>query len=450
MPEIDIELPEKVRFLFEPHRAKVLYGGRDGIKSWSMSAALLILGSQKPLRILCARETQQSIRESVHQLLSETIKRLGLEEFYTVLDFTIRGKSGTEFIFRGLSNLTASELKSFESIDIVWVEEAAGVTKHSWQVLIPTIRKPGSEIWVSFNPELATDDTYIRWVLRAPPWCVTRQTSYLDNKWLSAESRAEIELLQRADPDTFQHVYGGSTKSTVEGAIYKSQIMKAEAEGRICQLPYDPSLPVRTFWDLGWSDLVCIWFVQAAGFQLRVIDYYENHHQESDHYLQVLQGRGYTYSADPALPAIVWPWDAATKMNRASTEQNIRGKGFTLRILPQSSRAGGIDAVRRMFPRLWFDAEKTDREDSNDRSKVGGLKRLRRYQWGARPHGKEGDVESGNLQREPLHDINSHPADALRTMAVDLLGMAAPEEKRDRQARTMRGNTPQRGYQPFG
>jgi len=438
MSEVVVETPEKALFLYEPHRHKVMYGGRDGIKSWSVARALLALGTQRPIRILCARETQQSIRESVHQLLCEQIKLLGLEHFYRVLDYTIRGANGTEFIFVGLRNLSVEQIKSFESIDICWVEEAHAVTKKSWQVLIPTIRKAGSEIWVTFNPDLATDETYVRWVLHPPPGAWVVMTSYLDNAWLSQESRNEIDLLFATDPEAAAHVYGGATRSTVEGAIYALEIAKAEREGRITNVPYDPSLPVRTFWDLGWSDLVCIWFAQASAFRIAVIDYHQDKFQSSDHYLQVLQKKGYTYSQDPAQPAIVWPWDAATKMNRASTEQSIRGKGFNLRILEQASKSGGIDAVRRMFPRLWFDAEKCAIGLNGDGGKGG----LRRYQWGPEVGAQKGYPQT---KREPLHDLASHPADALRTLASDI---TTPEPKKEKQER--RPAARPQVYAPFG
>lgn len=415
---IVVETPEKVLFLYEPHRHKILYGGRDGIKSWSIARALLTLGTQRPLRILCARETQQSIRESVHQLLGDQIKMLGLREFYDVLEYTIRSsgrmpfptptEDRTEIIFAGLRNLSVEQIKSFESIDIFWIEEAAGVTRKSWQTLIPTARKAGSEIWVSFNPDLATDDTYVRWVLHPPPAAKVVQTSYLDNAWLSDESKDEIKLLFDESPDEADWIYGGATRSTVEGAIYRAEIAKAEQEHRITTVPYDATLPVRTFWDLGWSDLVSIWFVQHDGFRVRVIDYHQDRFKTSDHYLQVLQSKGYTYSHDPDYPAIVWPWDAASKMHRDSTESAMRAKGFTLRILPQIGKMQGIEAVRRMFPMMWFDAERCAPGMDGDGGKGG----LRRYQWGV-------EGAHGRTQKEPLHDISSHPADALRTMAMD-------------------------------
>jgi phage terminase large subunit len=419
--QVNVEMPEKLLFLLQPARYKVLYGGRDGVKSWSIARALLCLGTQRPLRILCARETQQSIRESVHQLLSEQVKHLHLEEFYRVLDYTIKAPNGTEFIFAGLRNLTVEQIKSFEALDIVWVEEAQGVLRRSWQVLIPTIRKPGSEIWVSFNPELAEDDTYKRWVIAPPPNSKVVMTSYRDNAWLSAESAQEIEYLRKTDPDTFEHVYEGATRSTVDGAIYKAQITRAEAEKRITLVPYDAAHPVQTFWDLGWSDLVCIWFAQSIGFTYRIIDYYENHFQEIDYYLQVLQSRGYTYSQ------CVLPWDASSKMMQSSIQQVMRTKGFTVRILDRASVIDGIDAVRRMFPQMYFDAEKC----------ADGLQGLRRYQWGPLP-------QSGQLKREPLHDRASHPADALRTLAmsVKVPEIKGPKKERDWQ--------PPRSYAPFG
>ena len=120
---------------------------------------------------------------------------------------------------------------------------------------------------IALCQELATDDTYLRWVLSPPPNAWVVKTSYRDNMWLSPESAAEIEYLRKTDPDAFEHIYEGSTRSTIEGAIYKAQIMRAEADGRMTHVPYDPNLPVQTFWDLGWSDLVCIWFVQCEAFR---------------------------------------------------------------------------------------------------------------------------------------------------------------------------------------
>ncbi len=158
MSTASAEFPEKLGFLFYPERYKIAYGGRGSGKSWSFARALLIQGLQSPLRVLCTREIQKSIKDSVHKLLSDQIQLLGLGTLYDVLETTIRSKTNaTEFMFSGLSTHTVESIKSFEGCDICWIEEAQTVVKRSWDILTPTIRKDNSEIWVSFNPDLETD-----------------------------------------------------------------------------------------------------------------------------------------------------------------------------------------------------------------------------------------------------------------------------------------------------
>jgi phage terminase large subunit len=148
-------LPPKLQPVREsPSRIKVLYGGRGSSKSWSVARILLEFGTKAKIRVLCAREIQRTISESVHQLLRDQIAELGLDEFYAVTDNAIRGANGTEFYFAGLRSQDAHKLKSYEGVDICWVEEAQVVSKRSWDILLPTIRKPDSEVWVTFNPEL--------------------------------------------------------------------------------------------------------------------------------------------------------------------------------------------------------------------------------------------------------------------------------------------------------
>ena len=163
------KFPEKLSCLFDPPRSRyrVLFGGRGGAKSWGVARALLILAARDQLRILCAREYQTSIKDSVHKLLSDQISELGLDGFYEITQASIKGKNGSEFFFVGLKNNVAN-VKSYEGIDICWVEEAQSVSPNSWNVLVPTIRKSDSEIWISFNPELPTDETWKRFVMNPP------------------------------------------------------------------------------------------------------------------------------------------------------------------------------------------------------------------------------------------------------------------------------------------
>ena len=177
------QFPNKLDFLFEPHRYKVAYGGRGSGKSWSYARALLIKAANEAIRVLCAREIQKSIKQSVHTLLNDQIQALGLGAFYEVLEAEIRGLNGSTFSFTGLATNTVESIKSFEGCDVVWVEEAQTVSKKSWDILIPTIRKPNSEIWVSFNPNIDTDDTYTRFVVNPPENAKVVKVNYTDNPW---------------------------------------------------------------------------------------------------------------------------------------------------------------------------------------------------------------------------------------------------------------------------
>jgi phage terminase large subunit len=190
------------------HRYRVYYGGRGSAKSWQFARALLVHGLTKPIRVLCAREYQASIRDSVHRVLADQIGLLGLADFYTAQESAILGANGTEFLFKGLRRDIA-QIKSTEGIDVCWVEEAEAVSDNSWRTLIPTIRKPESEIWVSFNPALADDPTYQRFVVKSPERSIVRKVSYQDNPWFPAVLKEEADALFRADPEAYAHVWGG-------------------------------------------------------------------------------------------------------------------------------------------------------------------------------------------------------------------------------------------------
>ena len=340
-----------------------------------------------------------SIRESVHQLLSDQIALLGLDHFYRVLQSEIRGVNGTEFVFAGLRKQTVSSLKSYEAIDICWVEEASVVSRRSLTILLPTIRKPGSELWFTLNPDLETDAVYQDFILDPPKGGIACKTSYRDNNWLSKESQAKIDTLRERDPDTFFHVYEGGTRSTVEGAIYKAEIQLAEKEGRIRQVPYDTMRPVDTFWDLGFADRVAIWAAQRTPFEIRILRYFEGDHQAIDYYLQEMQTWGYVFGT------CYLPWDGGTKSlgTGKSIEELMRLKGFKTVVNRQLSVADGINAVRTIFPQTYWDAKNC----------ADGLQYLRRYQWGPA-------TALGVPRSQPLHDDASHPADALRTLAVGI------------------------------
>lgn len=226
-----VQFPDKLRCLFEPRRYKVLYGGRGSGKSWGVARALLILAASRPLRVLCAREYQNSIKESVHKLLSDQVDALGLAGFYTILDTELRGRNGSEFIFEGLRR-NATKIKSMEGIDICWVEEAQTVSKASWDLLIPTIRAAGSEIWITFNPDQDDDDTYRRFVAQPPSNAIVRQVNWSDNPWFPEELRAEKDDLRAKDLAAYENVWEGQCRKRVEGALWSKAMLDATRDTR--------------------------------------------------------------------------------------------------------------------------------------------------------------------------------------------------------------------------
>lgn len=205
------------------YRYKVFHGGRGSSKSWSVAAALITLSSLMSLRVLCAREFQNSIADSVHRLLSDQIGRLGMTHLFEITQNTIVCKpTGSLFMFKGLRH-NVNEIKSTEGIDICWVEEAQRVSDGSWQILIPTIRKPGSQIWVTFNPEDERDPTYQRFVADAPPNTLVKQVNYSDNPFFPDVLRDEMEYMKRVDYDAYLHVWEGKPKTRSKSQIFSGK-----------------------------------------------------------------------------------------------------------------------------------------------------------------------------------------------------------------------------------
>ncbi|GAB1407679.1 hypothetical protein MASR1M8_15980 [Thermomonas brevis] len=220
MTTLRVEIPAKLTPFLSPARYKVAHGGRGGGKSWAVARILLALGMSKPMRILCTREVQKSLKESVHRLLSDQIAAMGLERFYDVQLATIKGANGTEFLFAGLQDHTVDSIKSYEGVDIAWVEEAHSVSELSWQILTPTIRKPGSEIWATYNPTLEDDPVHQRFVVQGDPQAVVVQINWRDNPWFPAVLEAERDQMKSINEDLYRHVWEGECRS-LAGMIFK-------------------------------------------------------------------------------------------------------------------------------------------------------------------------------------------------------------------------------------
>lgn len=230
-PQIPLQLPAKLLPILEPRRFKIMYGGRGGGKSHTAAAVLLAMGLQCKQRILCVREIQKSLAQSSMQVLKDYIERLGLGAYYEVLKSEIRGYNGTTFGFSGLQDHTADSIKSFESADKVWVEEAARVSSNSWNILIPTIRKAGSEIWATFNADQADDYVYDRFVVKGDPDAWVCEINWRDNPWFSAEMDKERQKLQAVNDDLYQHVWEGKCRS-IAGLLFKRHWFKRYPPGQ--------------------------------------------------------------------------------------------------------------------------------------------------------------------------------------------------------------------------
>lgn len=405
--ESKIQMPAWAKCLTKPSRYKVLYGGRGGGKSWGVARQLLLLGASQPIRVLCARELQSSIKDSVHQLLSDQISNMGLSHVYDVQTTKIRSLAGAEFGFAGLRH-NVSGIKSWEGAKIVWVEEAQVVSRHSWDVLIPTIRAKGSEIWMTFNPELESDETYQRFVVNPPPDAIIQKVNYYDNPWFPDVLDEERRYCQERDPDNYANIWLGECKSALTGAVYAREISAALAERRITTVPYDPSSPVDTVWDLGWSDSTAILFCQKVGMERRVIDFIQDHQRKLADYVAELQRKPYVYGVDHL------PHDAFQKQLAAGGKTvalQLEALGREVTRIPSVPLATGIDAARTVFPTTWIDKDNC----------ADLIQALRHYRYDVDEHGQ--------WSKKPVHDQYSHAADTFRYFAVSFDGQVVEQVK---------------------
>lgn len=393
---LDAPFPIKFQLLFQPLRYKVLYGGRGSGKSWNIARALLLKGVQAPLRVLCVRELQNSIDDSVHRLLSDQISLMGLGSVYEIQKNVIYGPNGTSFKYEGVRN-NVTKIKSYEGVDVCWAEEADKISDDSWNILIPTIRKEGSEIIISFNPNLRTDATYKRFVLSRQPDAWVEHFTYRDNPWFTDTLRREMETLKERDYDAYLNVWEGQTKLLLEGAVYAKELRAARQDKRICRVPVDDSVGVEAFFDLGWDDYTTVWLRQRVGFQLRYFQYYQNRQQSIKHYLGWLRSQGHLYS-------MIWlPHDARkSDLGTGLTiYEQVKAQGFPVKVVKRLGLEDGINAARTIFSQCWFDEVNCE----------VGLQQLGAYRYEI--------VEEGQtLKRSPVHDYASHAADSFRYSAV--------------------------------
>lgn len=397
------EIPEKLLPFTEPHRWKVAYGGRGGAKSWGVADILVAMALSKPLRILCTREIQGSIDESVKKLLEDRIDDCGVSDKFTITTKKIECINGSEFIFEGL-RYNVDRIKSMEAVDICWVEEADVVSSYSWSILIPTIRKEGSEIWATFNPRLSTDWVYQRFIENGDKVtdAVIIPINWRDNPWFTDVLKQEMLDLKAIDHDAYLHTYEGQLREYAEGAVYAQQLRQVREDGRLCELPLIRSQEVHTFWDLGKDDSTAVWFMQQDGPWDNFVHYYEDRFEDIDHYVtevkRIAEERGMI------LGNHYMPHDVEHKIfgMPETRKKQFENAGIKpVKVVPRINvLQEGIMMSKRRFSRCRFDSVHA----------ADGWKCLANYR-------RSYNEVNGKYSDEPVHDWACHGADAFRQYA---------------------------------
>ena len=223
MPEIRIKTPEVFEPLLHANRYLGAWGGRGSGKSHFFAELLIERCLMGKTDAVCVREVQRSLQQSVKKLLESKIEALGVGQFFEVQRDQIMAPEGGRIIFQGMQNHTADTIKSLEGYDVAWVEEAQSLSQRSLDLLRPTIRKPGSQLWFSWNPSQNTDpvDSLLRGE-SPPPGAVVVKANYRDNPWLPDVLKDELDYDQRRDPDKFKHVWLGEYQSNSEARVFKN------------------------------------------------------------------------------------------------------------------------------------------------------------------------------------------------------------------------------------
>jgi phage terminase large subunit len=404
MAKLSIQIPNKLAFLYEPHRYKGAKGGRGSAKSWSFARALLVMGRAKKVRILCAREVQKSLDDSVYQLLKDQIQMMGLGPFYNTLRDEIRGNNGTKISFTGLSGQTVDSIKSFEGYDIAWVEEAQSISDRSWKILLPTIRKDGSEIWFTYNPDLETDPTHQRFAIEPPDDCVLAHMNYSDNPWFNAVLEQERIECQKKYPDDYDNVWEGVCRPAADGAIFYKEIETANRQGRICNVPYDPMLRVHVIADLGNLDHMFLSFVQKKSSEIRVIRAIQGGFRDIPGYSGYMRTLNYNWGK------VFLPHDGfSTSRQTGNTDAEVfRALGWDVPSRDDIVEMGietGIRNARMMFSQFYFDKTLAD-------PLIEALKRYKRTV-----------NRATQAEGRPVGDIWSHGGDNFRYICCNAENM---------------------------
>lgn len=414
MSKLGIDTAKPFRPLLEPARDKAAWGGRGSGKSHFFAGLMIDDAMRHPgenggegLRAVCIREVQKDLAQSSKLLIETKLSDFGLGEAdgFKVYRDVISTPGDGLMIFKGMQDYTADSIKSLEGFKRSWWEEAHGATQHSLNLLRPTIRSPGSQMLWTWNPRRKVDpvDVMFRGA-ETPTNSIVQRANWQDNPWFTDELEMERQNCLRLTPDDYQHIWEGDYVTVASGAYFAKQLNQARADGRIGRVAADPLMTLRAVWDIGGTgtkaDATAIWIVQYIGREIRFVDYYEAAGQPLATHIQWLRSKGY----EQAL--CVLPHDGAQhdKIQQTTYEGSLRSAGFSVRVVPNQGAGAAtqrIEAARRLFPQMWFDADKC----------TGGLDAIGWY------HEKRDEKRSIGLG--PDHDWSSHGSDAFGLAAID-------------------------------
>lgn len=403
MSTLHIPTAEVFKPLYQPARYKAAWGGRGSGKSHDRAGALVDDSLyERGLLSVCIREVQKSLKDSAKRLIEAKLQEFGLGEADGFKVFTDRIQTPGDgvVIFQGMQDHTAESIKSLEGFKRAWVEEAQTLSMRSLNLLRPTIRAPGSELWFTWNPRLKSDAVDLMFRGESlPTGSQIVQANWNHNPWFPAELEQERLDCLNQQPDQYQHIWEGDYITVSEGAYYAKPLAEARQAGRITSLAIDPLFEIKAYWDIGVSDACSIWIAQIQGEKIRVLDYYEAVGQPLGAHLEWLRSHGYGNAL------CVLPHDGAKRdaFTAERFEDHIRAAGFNVQTIANQGKGAAmkrVEAARRLFPRIWFDDEKCS----------GGLDALGWY------HEKKD--EHRNIGLGPEHDWSSHAADAFGLMCV--------------------------------
>lgn len=360
------------------------------------------------LRGVCIREVQKDLTQSAKALIEAKIHEFGLgtASGFRVLNDAIETPGDGVLIFKGMNQYTAESVKSLENFHRAWWEEAHTAGQTSLDLLRPTIRAHGSELWFSWNRRHKRDVVDKLLTGGSPPTRTTVvQANWRDNPWFPPELEQERQDCEANEAEKYDHIWEGDYATVNEGAYFASHLAKAKREDRIGFFPADDLMPVRAFFDIGGTgrkaDATAIWIAQFIGAEIRVLDYYEAVRQPLSAHLNWMRSRGY----QPDTTTIWLPHDGAQgeKVIDTSYESAVRAAGYEVMVIPNQGTGAAlnrVDVARRHFNRIRF----------NEATTGGGREALGWYH--------EKIDEQRNIGLGPEHDWSSHGADAFGLMCL--------------------------------